>query len=79
MTHIIYFTNNEHRAFERMMQAKPGFDHYDSGEKKAPPGCRDCRSYRPDWADYYCEYRECPFEPGRSTARASPKEAEDKG
>lgn len=69
----IYFTSKEHRAFERMMQTQPGFDHYDSGVKEAPTECRDCRSYRPDWSEQYCEYRECPFEPGRSTVRASPK------
>lgn len=68
----IYFTDQEHRAFERMMQETPGFDHYDSGEKDAPPECRDCHSYRPDRQDRYCEYPECPFEPGRSTARESP-------
>lgn len=55
-----------------MMRTAPGFDHYDSGIDTGQPECRDCHSYRPEWKDRYCEYQECPFEPGRSTARESP-------
>ena len=68
----IYFTEKEHRAFERLMKGKPGFDHYDSKVPGADEDCRTCRSYRPGWKDRFCEYQECPFAPGRSTARASP-------
>jgi hypothetical protein len=32
----MYFTSGSDRAFERLMQDKPGFGHYDSGEAKAP-------------------------------------------
>ena len=28
----MYFTSGSDRAFEQLMQGKPGFDHYDSGE-----------------------------------------------
>ena len=27
----MYFTSGQDRAFERLMQEKPGFDHYDCG------------------------------------------------
>lgn len=68
----IYFTEKEHRAFERLMKGKPGFDHYDSKVPGADEDCRTCRSYRPGWKDRFCEYQECPFAPGRSTALAPP-------
>ena len=29
----MYFTSGQDRAFERLMQEKPGFDHYDGGER----------------------------------------------
>ena len=74
----IYFTEKEHRAFERLMKGKPGFDHYDSKVPGADEDCRTCRSYRPGWKDRFCEYQECPFAPGRSTARASPEGGEKK-
>ena len=74
----IYFTEKEHRAFERLMKGKPGFDHYDSKVPGADEDCRTCRSYRPGWKDRFCEYQECPCAPGRSTARASPEGGETK-
>ena len=45
----MYFTSGSDRAFESLMQGKPGFDHYDSGDAGAPEDCGDCRFYRPDW------------------------------
>ena len=32
----MYFTSGSDRAFEQLMQGKPGFDHYDSGEAVTP-------------------------------------------
>ena len=32
----MYFTSGQNRAFERLMQEKPGFDHYDGGGADAP-------------------------------------------
>ena len=32
----MYFTSCQNRAFERLMQEKPGFDHYDGGGAAAP-------------------------------------------
>jgi len=45
----MYFTSGQDRAFERLMQEKPGFDHYDGGGANAPEDCGSCRFYRPDW------------------------------
>ena len=44
----MYFTSGQNRAFERLMQEKPGFDHYDGGGADAPEDCGTCRFYRPD-------------------------------
>ena len=35
----MYFTSGQDRAFERLMQEKPGFDHYDGGGADAPEDC----------------------------------------
>ena len=42
----MYFTSGSDRAFEQLMQGKPGFDHYDSGEAVTPEDCGTCRFYR---------------------------------
>ena len=55
----MYFTSGSDRAFEHLMQGKPGFDHYDSGDAGAPEDCGDCRFYRPDWKYQFCVYAEC--------------------
>ena len=62
----MYFTSGSDRAFEHLMQGKPGFDHYDSGEAGAPEDCGDCRFYRPGWKYQFCVYAECPYQPGKS-------------
>ena len=74
----IYFTEKEHRAFAWLMKSKPGVDHYDSMVHGVDEACRTCRSYRPGRKDRFSEYQECPFAPGRSTARASPEGGETK-
>ena len=45
----MYFTSDQNRAFERLMQEKPDFDHYDGGGADAPEDCGSCHFYRPDW------------------------------
>ena len=67
----MYFTSGQDRAFERLMQEKPGFDHYDCGGANAPENCGSCRFYRPDWKYQYCVYAECPYQPGKLTALAA--------
>lgn len=64
----MYFTSGGDRAFESLMQGKPGFDHYDSGDAGAPEDCGDCRFYRPDWKYQFCVYAECPYQPGKLAA-----------
>ena len=63
----MYFTSGSDRAFEQLMQGKPGFDHYDSGEA-VTPDCGTCRFYRPHWKYQFCVYAECPYQPGKLTA-----------
>ena len=69
----MYFTSGQDRAFERLMQEKPGFDHYDGGGANAPEDCGSCHFYRPDWKYQYCVYAECPYQPGKLTALATVK------
>lgn len=69
----MYFTSGQDRAFERLMQEKSGFDHYDGGGANAPEDCGSCRFYRPDWKYQYCVYAECPYQPGKLTAFAAVK------
>lgn len=64
----MYFTSGSDRAFEQIMQGKPGFDHYDSGEAVTPEDCGTCRFYRPHWKYQFCVYAECPYQPGKLTA-----------
>ena len=45
----MYFTSGSDRAFEQLMQTRPGADHFDSGEAGAPEDCGTCRFYRPHW------------------------------
>ena len=64
----MYFTSGRDRAFEQLMQQRPGADHFDSGDAGAPEDCGDCRFYRPDWKYQFCVYAECPYQPGKLTA-----------
>lgn len=64
----MYFTSGSDRAFEQLMQTRPGADHFDSGEAGAPEGCGTCRFYRPHWKYQFCVYEECPYQPGKLTA-----------
>ena len=64
----MYFTSGSDRAFEQLMQTRPGADHFDSGEAGAPEDCGTCRFYRPHWKYQFCVYEECPYHPGKLTA-----------
>ena len=64
----MYFTHGDHRAFESLMQGKPGCDHYDSGVKGPYPECRSCRWHRPYRKDRFCKFAECPYSSDRMTA-----------
>ena len=73
----MHFTSGASRAFEKLMKSKPGFDHYDSGSDGEYEECRTCHYHRPEWSDRFCEHRECPYEPGRSTARTKSRKGGD--
>ncbi len=45
----MYFTKGKQRAFELLMQQKPGFDRYQSGCAGDDEDCCTCRLYRPQW------------------------------
>ena len=64
----MYFTSGDDRAFEQLMQERPGADHFDNGEAGAPEDCGTCRFYRPYWKYQFCVYAECPYQPGKLTA-----------
>ena len=64
----MYFTSGSDRAFEQLMQTRPGADHFDNGEAGAPEDCGTCRFYRPHWKYQFCVYAECPYQPGKLTA-----------
>ena len=64
----MYFTSGSDRAFEQLMQERPGADHFDNGEAGAPEDCGTCRFYRPYWKYQFCVYAECPYQPGKLTA-----------
>ena len=64
----MYFTSGSDRAFEQLMQTRPGADHFDSGEAGVPEDCGTCRFYRPHWKYQFCVYEECPYQPGKLTA-----------
>ncbi len=63
----MYFTSGKDRAFETLMQGKPGFDRYKNGCAEHED-CNTCRFYRPRWKYQFCVYEECPYQPGRLTA-----------
>src|SRR5699024_7117205 len=65
---LMYFTSGSDRAFEQLMQQRPGADHFDSGDTGATEDCGDCSFYRPDWKYQFCVYAECPYQPGKLTA-----------
>ncbi len=64
----MYFTSGKDRAFEILMQGKPGFERYENG-CAACDDCNTCRFYRPRWKYQFCVYAECPYQPGRLTAK----------
>lgn len=63
----MYFMSGKSRAFEMLMQGKPGFDRYENGCTEHED-CNTCHFYRPNWKYRFCVYAECPYEPGRLTA-----------
>ena len=75
----MYFTSGDDRAFEQLMQERPGADHFDNGEAGAPEDCGTCRFYRPYWKYQFCVYAECPYQPGKLTALDGAEKFQVKG
>ena len=67
----MYFTEGKQRAFELLMQQKPGFDRYQSGCARGNEDCGTCRFYRPHWKYKFCVFKECPYCPGKRTRKTS--------
>ena len=67
----MYFTNGEKRAFELLMQQKPGFDRFQSGCTVGDEDCCTCRFYRPQWKYEFCVFKECPYCPGKRTRKTT--------
>lgn len=65
----MYFTEGKQRAFELLMQQKPGFDRYQSGCAGDDEDCGTCRFYRPGWKYEFCVFKECPYCPGKRTRK----------
>lgn len=63
----MYFTNGGHRAFESLMQDRPGADHYDSGAAGQFLECRDCRYHWPGGNNHDCAFDQCPYFPDHVT------------
>lgn len=63
----MYFTKGKQRAFELLMQQKPGFDRYFN---PVVPEMMKIAAlfavYRPRWK-YSCVFKECPYCPGKRT------------
>ena len=65
----MYFTKGKQRAFELIMQQKPGFDRYQSGCAGDDEDCGTCRFYRPQWKYEFCVFKECPYCHGKRTRK----------
>ena len=65
----MYFIKGKQRAFELLMQQKPGFDRYQSGCAGDDEDCGTCRFYRPGWKYEFCVFKEFPYGPGKRTRK----------
>lgn len=65
----MYFTDGASKAFEQLMQQKPGFDRYTSDCAGSDEDCSTCRFYRPAWKYEFCVFAECPYCPGKLTRK----------
>ena len=66
----MYFTKGKQRAFELLMQQKPGFDRYQSGCAGDDEDCGTCRFYRPGWKYEFCVFKACPYRPGQRPGKS---------
>ena len=66
----MYFTKGKQRAFELLMQQKPGFDRYQSGCAGDDEDCGTCRFYRPGWKYEFAFSKSVPIAPARGRGNA---------
>ena len=65
----MFFTQGKERAFESLIQQKPGFDGYKTDCSGTDEDCNTCRFYRPKWKYEFCIFEECPYDPGKRTRK----------
>ena len=64
----MYFTSGSDRAFEQLMQTRPGADHFDNGEAGARRIAALADFTARTGSISFCVYAECPYQPGKLTA-----------
>ena len=64
----MYFTEGKQRAFELLMQQKPGFDRYQSGCAGGDEDCGTCRFYRPQWKYEFLRFQRVSLLPRQEDA-----------
>ncbi len=67
----MYFTKGKQRAFELLMQQKPGFDRYQSG-CAGDDELRHLPFLPPRWKYEFCVFKECPYCPGKGRGKRTP-------
>ena len=66
----MYFTKGKQRAFELLMQQKPGFDRYRSGCAGDDEDCGGLAPFLPPRVECpFCVFKECPYCPGKRTRK----------
>lgn len=68
----MYFTKGKQRAFELLMQQKPGFDRYQSGCAGDDEDCGTCRFYRPGWKYEFAFSKSVPIAPAKGRGKRTP-------
>ena len=64
----MYFTKGKQRAFELLMQQKPGFDRYQSGCAGDDEDCGTCRFYPPGWKYEFLRFQRVSLLPRQKDA-----------
>ena len=68
----MYFTKGKQRAFELLMQQKPGFDRYQSGCAGDDEDCGTCRFYRPGGNMSFAFSKSVPIAPAKGRGKRTP-------
>ena len=68
----MYFTKGKQRAFELLMQQKPGFDRYQSGCAGDDEDCGTCCFYRPGGNTSFALSKSVPIAPAKGRGKHPP-------